>query len=91
LREHENLRILCDNCLLHLYSILDATKGFVPTVARNAILVRYLKSKEKTLMYKTIKKDIKTLILTGRKGTMNLEAKLLELKELNLNVINAED
>jgi hypothetical protein len=91
MRDHENLRTLCDNCLLHLYSTLDSTTGFVPTVARNAILVKFLKPKEKALMYKTLKRDIKTLILTGRKATMNLEVEILELKTLNLNVINAKD
>jgi hypothetical protein len=91
MRDHENLRTLCDNCLLHLYSTLDSTKGFVPTVARNAILVKFLKPKAKALIYKALKRDIKTLILTGRKATMNLEATILDLKELNLNIINAED
>lgn len=91
MRDDEKLRTLCENCLLHLYSTLDGIKGFTPPLARNAILVKFLKPKVKALMYKTLKKEIKTLIKTGRVASMNLEITILELKELTLNVINAED
>jgi len=87
-RDNDKLIILCDNCLLHLYSKIDSARGFTSSSARNEILVQFLKPKIKALEYKTLKKDIQLLIRIGRSNMM-LESKIVELKHLALNVLNA--
>ena len=53
----------------------------VPTQTRNEILVRYLKPKLKDKRLTNVKKDIKLMLITGRKNGSNLEMKLYGINE----------
>ncbi|CAM2992947.1 DUF2913 family protein [Vibrio rarus] len=65
--------------LLHLEMQKPDTKGFLSTEKRNQILVKYLKGIVKSPKYKLIKKEIKTLILLGRKKGQDLESRIVAL------------
>jgi len=73
-----------DNCLLHLYLTAAETSRFTPKVRRNEILVRYLKPMIKDKRYQASKKEIRSLLALGRTDSCDLEAKLIELRNLLL-------
>ena len=70
------------NTLLHLYVSVSQTHSFVPLHTRNQIITKYLKPKLKSPQFKAVKSEIKTLVLVGKKKNADLEAKLLELREI---------
>ena len=70
------------NTLLHLYVSVSQTHSFVPVHTRNQIITKYLKPKLKSPQFKAVKSEIKTLVLVGKKKNADLEAKLLELREI---------
>ena len=70
------------NTLLHLYVSVSQTHSFVPVHTRNQIISKYLKPKLKSPKFKAVKSEIKTLLLVGKKKSADLEAKLLELREI---------
>ncbi|MGI2040210.1 DUF2913 family protein [Shewanella frigidimarina] len=75
---------LIDNSLLHLYLTAAETSRFTPKVRRNEILVRYLKPMIKDKRYQASKKEIRSLLALGRTEGCDLEAKLIELRNLSL-------
>ncbi|WP_305372801.1 DUF2913 family protein [Photobacterium leiognathi] len=70
------------NTLIHLYLAVSQTQSFVPSHTRNQIISKYLKPKLKSRQFKAVKPEIKMLLLTGKKKNADLEAKLLELREI---------
>lgn len=70
------------NTLIHLYLAVSQTQSFVPSHTRNQIISKYLKPKLKSPQFKAVKPEIKMLLLTGKKKNADLEAKLLELREM---------
>ncbi|TRY15816.1 DUF2913 family protein [Shewanella hanedai] len=73
-----------DNCLLHLYLTTAETSRFTPKIRRNEILVRYLKPMIKVKRYQASKKEIRRLLALARTESCDLEAKLIELRNLSL-------
>ena len=72
-----------DNALLHLYLTTTETSRFTPIPKRNDILVRYLKRLFKDNVYRSARKEIRSLLSLGKKSGINIEAKLIELHELS--------
>jgi len=81
---HQLLSEVIENSLLHLYSQVAISDRFVPLVKRNALLCKYLKPKLKQPCYKTIKGDIKHMVLAGQRKDGDLEAKLNKLHSMAL-------
>ena len=73
---------IVQNTLLHLYISVSQTHSFVPAYTRNQIITKYLKPKLKSPQFKAVKSEIKTLVLVGKKKNADLEAKLLELRDV---------
>ena len=73
-----------DNGLLHLYLTVAETSLFTPRAKRNEILVRYLKPMMKDKQYQVAKSELRSLIGLGRNASCDLEAKLVELRNLSL-------
>ena len=73
---------IVQNTLLHLYLSVSQTHSFVPAHTRNQIITKYLKPKLKLPQFKAVKSEIKTLVLVGKKKNADLEAKLLELRDV---------
>jgi len=81
-----------DNGLLHLYLTTAETSRFTTKGKRNNILISYLKPMIKDKRYQPCKKDIKNLLLFARVVNSDLEAKLVELRDLSLRYAsNATD
>ena len=78
----------CDSSLLHLYLSCSETTRFVPMHKRNEWLVKYLKPQLNKAEYKPLKKDIKSLLLLGKRRTANLEKQILRLRGLVNNFDN---
>ena len=60
------------------------TNRFTPKAKRNEILVRYLKPMMKNKQYQVAKNELRSLIVLGRNVSCDLEAKLVELRDLSL-------
>ena len=78
---YQNLHGLVTDALLHLLCQVSIHTRRVTTQARNEILVRYLKPKLKDKRLANVKKDIKLMLITGRKNGSNLEMKLYDINE----------
>ena len=76
------VKYFTENALLHLYMRCEDEKRFVPLKRRNEWLVQYLKPFIKNDEYRPLRKDIKTLIIGGRKNTANIEQQLIRLLSL---------
>ncbi len=81
LHYHQQLSTLIDNTLLHLYSHVAISRRFVPTAKRNTILCQYLKPKIKQPQHKSIKGDIKRMVITGQKAVANFRTQIRGIKE----------
>jgi hypothetical protein len=88
---HENLLNLCFEALFNLYFTVQSNDGYTSSSARNAILVKFLKSKLKLAAYKDQKKNIQLLVRLGRNKNKKLELELLEIKKRAFDVYNAPD
>ncbi|WP_299011766.1 DUF2913 family protein [uncultured Shewanella sp.] len=75
----EILLDVVENALLHLYFTMSELSQFIPRIKRNQILVKFLKPKLKGSHYKSIKSEIKALLILA-KNKRDLEAKLLEIR-----------
>lgn len=82
LKYHQSLTRLTTLSLLHLYCSIDVLPRFTPIKKRNDLLVKFLKKQATSPDNVIIKKDIKTLIISARKG-QNIEKKLWELHNVN--------
>ncbi|WP_232576511.1 DUF2913 family protein [Photobacterium carnosum] len=69
---YQQLSSVIDNAQLHLYCQIATTERFVPITQRNTILNRFLKPKIKDLRYKTIKGDIKRMVLIEQQPGGNI-------------------
>ncbi|ARC95124.1 hypothetical protein B6A42_27325 (plasmid) [Vibrio coralliilyticus] len=78
---YHNLHRTVTHALLHLLCHVSASQRYVPTVKRNEILVKYLKSKAKDKHLANIKKDIKLMLNIARTRNGNLEMRLYQLNE----------
>lgn len=83
LKYHQQITMLVNHALLHLYMNIAASKGCTPVHKRNALLVKWLKSNVKRPIYDFVKKDIKALIIIGRNSTGNVEDRLWALNKIN--------
>ncbi len=78
---YQSTQLLLDlsaNCLLHLYLTVAEEQRIVPQGKRNDLVVKYLKRQVDRSVNKPIRKEIRSLIKTGR-SSVNLENTLLEL------------
>lgn len=82
LKYHQAFTRLTTLSLLHLYCYIDLSSRFIPIKKRNDLLVKFLKKHAASPDNTIIKKDIKALIITARKG-QNVETKLWELHKVN--------
>ena len=80
------MKSLVDNSLLHLYLSVAETPRVVPVHKRNEILVRHLKPMLKDRRYRRIKSELRRLLSTGRSAKGDLEAKLVDVRDLALRV-----
>ena len=80
------MKSLVDNSLLHLYLTVSETPRIVPVHKRNEMLVRYLKPMFKDGRYRRVKSELRTLLSIGRSVKGDLEAKLVEVRDLALRV-----
>ncbi len=80
------MKSLVDNSLLHLYLTVAETSRVVPVHKRNEILVRHLKPMLKDRRYRRIKSELRRLLSTGRSTKGDLEAKLVDVRDLALRV-----
>ncbi len=78
----------CNSSLLHLYISCAETSRFVPLRKRNECLIKYLKPQLVKTEYKALKKDIKTLIIGGKKQTADLEKQIIKLRGMVDNFDN---
>ncbi|AQS38650.1 Protein of unknown function (DUF2913) [Shewanella psychrophila] len=76
------IKNLVDNSLLHLYISVAETSRLVPVYKRNEILVRHLKPMLKDSRYRRIKNELRRLLSTGRSAKGDLEAQLINVREL---------
>ncbi len=76
------VKLFAENALLFLYLKCADTGRFVPLKKRNEWLVQYLKPFIKKDEYKPLRKDIKSLILLGRKKNDDVEKQLIKLRSL---------
>lgn len=81
---HRELSNIVTHALLHLHCHIAAQQRFVPVHQRNALLIKWLKPKTISKDYASVKKDIKALIMIGRKSGSNVEQKLWELNDIHL-------
>ncbi|HFQ4838935.1 TPA: DUF2913 family protein [Vibrio vulnificus] len=77
------LSITVDNALLHLWITVASTNQCVPREVRNQILVKWFKPKVKQAKYKLIKKELKSIVVAGKKRAVLLEERLCDLRELS--------
>ena len=80
------MKSLVDNSLLHLYLTVAETPRTVPVNKRNEILVRHLKPMLKDSRYRRVKSELRRLLSTGRSAKGDLEAKLVDVRDLALRV-----
>lgn len=80
-----------ENALLCLYISVSNSTGFVPFEKRNLIISRFLKPKLKDSRYKSIKKELKQILIIARASNGNLEDKLWELNMLSLKHVQKLD
>lgn len=78
-RFEQLLSEVIENGLLHLYSHVALSDRFVTLEQRNVLLCKFLKPKIKQSCYKSIKGEIKCMVLAGQGKSADLEAKLNEL------------
>lgn len=76
---HQQLTLVIENGLLHLYCTVAASTGFTPREQRNTILAKWLKPKLKNPAYKPIKGELKRMVLVTKRKDGDLEGKLHEL------------
>ena len=88
---YENLLNLCFDALFHLYFTVQSNDGYTSSTERNAILVKFLKSKLKLTAYKYQKKNIQLMVRLGRNKNKKLELELLEIKKRAFDVYNAPE
>ncbi|WP_262021742.1 DUF2913 family protein [Vibrio quintilis] len=82
---HSALSVIATNALLHLYFEIAYQERFFPVNQRNATLSKWLKLRLKFKQYACIKKEIKILIILGRKKCGDIESKLWELSQITEN------
>lgn len=85
LNSRDMLSDVVDNALLNLYLTIAETSRLTPQTKRNEILIRYLKPMIKDKRYQSSKKEIRSLLVVGRTKICDLEAKLVELRNLSLS------
>lgn len=79
---HSALSEIVTNSLLHLYFEIAYQERFFPVTQRNITLSKWLKLQLPLNQYACVKKEIKSLIITGRKKHGNIEGKLWELNQI---------
>ena len=76
------IKKLCDTSLLYLYMLCSDSTRYIPTHKRNEHLIKFLKPLIKDTKYKPVRKDIKTLLIAGKKQKSNLEQQIIKLRSL---------
>lgn len=82
---HSALSDIVTNSLLHLYFEIAYQERFFPVTQRNVTLSKWLKAQLNLKQYACIKKEIRTLIIIGRKKSGDIESKLWELNQITEN------
>ena len=76
---------LVTNALTALYLEISIKNDFWSVKKRNEFLVKFLKERGKMSQFALCKKDIKGMISVGRTVNSNLEMKLWEVNQINLD------
>lgn len=84
LKHYQALNELVVHTLLALYSEISQQGGFWSVKRRNERLVKSIKPKLKLAQFSMCKKDMKTMLSIGRSPVGNLERRLWEINNLNL-------
>ncbi|MEZ9999948.1 DUF2913 family protein [Vibrio sp. 10N.261.46.A3] len=84
LKHYQATTRLVTHALFALYFQIQSNKGYTPIKKRNEILVKFIKGQQKKAVYSTLKKEIKTMLAIGRNPKGNLEARLHDINQLNL-------
>ncbi|MFA0079360.1 DUF2913 family protein [Vibrio artabrorum] len=84
LKHYQAISCLVTHALLALYFQIQNRQGYTPIKRRNDILVKFIKTQQKKAMYASLKKEMKTMLAIGRNPKGNLEARLHDINQLNL-------
>ncbi|MFA0053662.1 DUF2913 family protein [Vibrio echinoideorum] len=84
LKHYQASSCLVTHALFALYFQIQSSQGYTPIKRRNEILVKFIKAQQKKAMYASLKKEMKTMLAIGRNPKGNLEAKLHDINQLNL-------
>ena len=87
-RYYQLLSELIEHSLLHLYFKISATTRFTPIQRRNDILVRFIKDKSSEARYKSLKTELKRMILLGRNKSGDLERRLVDLNQMAMKLFH---
>lgn len=85
LKHYQTLDELVTHGLLTLYCAMQGQQGFWTIKRRNELLVKFIKTRVKLAKFSTCKKDMKTMLSIGRHPKGNLEQKLWDVNQLNLD------
>ena len=85
-RYYQLLSELIEHSLLHLYFKISATTRFTPVQRRNDILVKFIKDKSSEARYKSLKTELKRMILLGRNKSGDLERRLVDLNQMAMKL-----
>ena len=85
-RYYQLLSELIEHSLLHLYFKISATTRFTPIQRRNDILVKFIKDKSSEGRYKSLKTELKRMILLGRNKSGDLERRLVDLNQMAMKL-----
>lgn len=85
LKHYQALDNIITHSLLALYGEVSKQGGFWTVKKRNEFLVKFIKPKVKQAHFSTCKSDLKAMLCIGRKASGNLEKKLWDLNQLNLD------
>ncbi|PMM38421.1 DUF2913 family protein [Vibrio lentus] len=84
LKHYQASSCLVTHALFALYFQIQSSQGYTPIKRRNDILVKFIKAQQKKAMYASLKKEMKTMLAIGRNPKGNLEARLHDINQLNL-------
>lgn len=85
LQHYYMLEKLVTNSLTSLYLEISTKKGYWTVKKRNDYLIKFLKSRSKMPKFTVCKKDIKAMLVVGRNAKGNLEKKLWDVNQINLD------
>ncbi|MCF7498012.1 DUF2913 family protein [Vibrio sp. L5-1] len=84
LKHYQAFDEIVTNALLALYLTISQQGGYWTAKRRNEFLVKFIKPKIKHPQFSICKNELKTMLSIGRSATGNLEEKLWNANQMNL-------